>query len=280
MDGSRTPLHCAFRSDGYTSCSSFEEDTMTNWLAYGGAILTGLVPPLIMYLIGSQKKVLGYAVTKNEPVINLRHPELDGRVSMTLDGKNLDGCRVVGLVIQNLGMKDIEDQSVHLMFPAGVAVLHAHCSSATLTIGPKIEMLQIDSYEVRIPLLNPGDKLMVRLLMTGNEAGRILVTAKGPGLKFKSFDPTTFISPAVNRGLLVMSGLIFAWIFWACAGTDRFMARPLWDKTITLVLIGLLLALPSAILAYQGTIPLLKRALQWRAGRKPSPLHTPPELLS
>ena len=181
---------------------------------------------------------------------------------------------------QNLGMKDIEDQSVHLMFPAGVAVLHAHCSSATLTIGPKIEMLQIDSYEVRIPLLNPGDKLMVRLLMTGNEAGRILVTAKGPGLKFKSFDPTTFISPAVNRGLLVMSGLIFAWIFWACAGTDRFMARPLWDKTITLVLIGLLLALPSAILAYQGTIPLLKRALQWRAGRKPCPLHTPPELLS
>ncbi len=29
---------------------------MTNWLAYAGAILTGLIPPLIMYLIGSQKK--------------------------------------------------------------------------------------------------------------------------------------------------------------------------------------------------------------------------------
>jgi hypothetical protein len=71
--------------------------------------------------------------------------------------------------------------------------------------------------------------------MTGNEAGRILVTAKGPSLKFKQFDPTTFITPAVNRGLLVMSGAIFAWIVWACAGTDRFMARPFWDKTISLL---------------------------------------------
>lgn len=253
---------------------------MTNWLAYAGAILTGLVPPLIMYLIGSQKKVLGYAVTKNEPLLNIRHPDLDGRVSATLDGKSLDGCRVVALAIQNLGMKDIEDQSVHLTFPPGVAVLHAHCASSTLAVGPKIDMAQMDSYEVRIPLLNPGDKLLVRLLMTGNEAGRVLVTAKGPGLKFKRFDPTTFISPAVNRGLLVMSGLIFAWIFWACAGTDRFISRPFWDKTITLVLIGLLLAMPSAILAYQGTIPLLKRLLQWRAENKPSPLHSHPELFS
>ncbi|MCE3225335.1 MAG: hypothetical protein K0S58_3515 [Nitrospira sp.] len=253
---------------------------MTNWLAYGGAVLTGLVPPLIMYLIGSQKKVLGYAVTKNEPLLNLRHPELDGRISVALDGKSLDGCRVIALAIQNLGMKDIEEQSVHLTFPAGVTALHAHCSSPTLAVGPKIDMLTMDSYEVRIPLLNPGDKLQVRLLMAGNDSGRILVTAKGPGLKFKRFDPSTFISPAVNRGLLVMSGLIFAWIFWACAGTDRFMARPFWDKTITLVLIGLLLAMPSAILAYQGTIPLLKRALRWRAEKQPSPFPTTPELFS
>lgn len=253
---------------------------MTNWLAYGGAILTGLVPPLIMYLIGSQKKVLGYAITKKEPVINLRHPDLEGRLSMTLDGKNLDGCRVLSLTIQNLGMKDIEGQSVHLTFPPGVTVLHAHCSSSTLTVGPKIDALQVDSYEVRIPLMNPGDKLMVRLLMTGNETGRLLVTAKGPSLKFKQFDPATFISPAVNRGLLVMSGAIFTWIFWACAGTDRFMARPLWDKTITLALIGLFLAMPSAILAYQGTIPLVKRALQWRAENRPGALQPPPGLFS
>lgn len=251
---------------------------MPNWLAYAGAILTGLIPPLIMYLIGSQKKVLGYALTQNEPMINLRHPDLDGRLSMSLDGKNLSGCRIMRLVIQNLGMKDIEEQSVHLTFPAGVTVLHAHCSSSALAIGPKIEVRQADSHEVRIPLMNPGDKLMVRLLMTGNEAGRILVTAKGPSLKFKPFDPTTFISPAVNRGLLVMSGAIFAWIVWACAGTDRFMARPFWDKTITLALIGLFLAIPSAILAYQGTIPLLKRALQWREGNRASSLQPHPEL--
>src|SRR5512132_924417 len=108
---------------------------MTNWLAYAGAILTGLLPPLIMYLIGSQKKVLGYAITKNEPAIDLRHPELDGRLSLTLDGKNLTGCQIMGLAIQNLGMRDIEEQSVHLTFPAGVTVLHAHCSSPTLTVG-------------------------------------------------------------------------------------------------------------------------------------------------
>ena len=251
---------------------------MANWFAYAGAILTILVrPPLVMYLIGSQKKVLGYAIVANEPALSLRHPDLEGRLSLTLDGKNLCGGQVVGLAIQNLGMKDIEEQSVHLTVPAGVTVLHAHCFSSTLAVGPKIEAVQLDSHEVRIPLMNPGDKLMVRLLMTGNEAGRILVTAKGPSLKFKRFDPTTFISPAVNRGLLVLSGAIFAWIVWACVGTDRFLARPFWDKTITLVLIGLFLALPSAILAYHGTIPLLKRALRWKTGKRTNTPHLPPE---
>ena len=252
---------------------------MTNWLAYAGAILTGLVPPLIMYLIGSQKKVLGYAIVVNEPAITLRHPDLDGRLSLSLDGKNINGSQVMALAIQNLGMKDIEEQSVHLTVPAGVTVLHAHCFSSTLAVGPKIEAVQLDSHEVRIPLMNPGDKVFVRLLMTGNEAGRILVTAKGPSLKFKRFDPTTFISPAVNRGLLVLSGGIFAWIIWACVGPDRFMARPFWDKTITLVLIGVFLALPSAVLAYHGSIPLLKRALQWKAKNRMS-THLPTEFLS
>ena len=253
---------------------------MSNWLAYAGAILTGLVPPLIMYLIGSQKKVLGFAIITNEPAVTLSHPDLDRRLTVTLDGKPLCGCQVMGLVIQNLGMKDIEEQSVHLTFPAGVAVLHAHCFSSTLAVGPKIEALQQDSHEVRIPLMNPGDKVSVHLLMTGNEAGRILVTAKGPSLKFKRFDPSTFISPAVNRGLLVMSGAIFAWIVWACVGTDRFMTRPFWDKTITTVLISLFLAFPSAILAYQGTIPLFKRAIKWKAGNKAGRLLPPSELFS
>ena len=114
--------------------------------------------------------------------------------------------------------------------------------------------------------MTAGDKVSISLLTTGNEAGRILVTAKGPSLRFKRFDPNTFISPAVNRWLLVMSGAIFAWIIWACVGTDQFMARPFWDETITIVLINLFLALPSAILAYHGTIPLFKRALQRKAG--------------
>jgi hypothetical protein len=54
---------------------------MSNWLAYTGAVLTGLVPPLVMYLIGSQKKVMGYAIAKNETVINIRHPEIEKRLS-------------------------------------------------------------------------------------------------------------------------------------------------------------------------------------------------------
>ena len=250
---------------------------MTNWFAYAGAILTGLVPPLVMYLIGSQKKVLGYAIVANEPALSLRHPDLEGRLSLTLDGKNLCGGQVMGLAIQNLGMKDIEEQSVHLTVPAGVTVLHAHCFSSH--IGGRTKNGGSPAGLARGPhsVMNPGDTLMVRLLMTGNEAGRILVTAKGPSLKFKRFDPTTFISPAVNRGLLVLSGAIFAWIVWACVGTDRFLARPFWDKTITLVLIGLFLALPSAILAYHGTIPLLKRALRWKTGKRTNTPHLPPE---
>jgi hypothetical protein len=232
---------------------------MSTWLAYGGAVLTGLVPPLIMYLIGSQKKVLGYALIRNEPVINIRHAEIERRLIVTLDGKALNGCRVMELAIQNLGMKDIESQTVHLTFPPGVTVLHAHCSSSTMAVGPKIETMQADSYGVTIPLMNPDDKLVVRLLMTGNEEGTILVTAKGPNLKFRSFNPDLFISPAVNRALLVLSGGIFTWIMWACLGSERFMGRPFWDKTITAILVALFLAAPSALLAYQGMIPLVKR---------------------
>lgn len=237
---------------------------MSNWLAYTGAVLTGLVPPLIMYLIGSQKKVMGYAISKNETVINIRHPEIDKRLSVTLDGKPLNQCRVLEVVLQNLGMKDIESQAVHLTFPPGVTILHAHCSSSTLAIGPKIEAIEPDCYSVNIPLMNPGDKLLVRLLMTNNDHGRVLITAKGPSLKFRRFDPATFISPVMNRSLLVLSTGVFAWIFWACTGTDRFMAKPFWEKTITVMLIALFLALPSAVLAYQGIVPLLKKALQWK----------------
>lgn len=237
---------------------------MSNWLAYGGAVLTGLVPPLIMYLIGSQKKVLGYVVLKNEPLVNVRHPELGERLAITLDGKALERGRLMELVIQNLGMKDIESQSVHLTFPAGVVIHHTDCFSSTLAISPKVEAVDHDSYSVTIPLMNPGDRLGIRLLMSNNDCGRILITAKGPSLRFRRFDPATFISPVVNRSLFVLSGLICVWIFWACTGTDRFMAKPFWEKTITTILIACFLALPSAFLAYQGSIPLLKRVLRWK----------------
>jgi len=237
---------------------------MSNWLAYTGAVLTGLVPPLVMYLIGSQKKVMGYAITRNEAVIHLRHPDIEKRLSVTLDGKPLQGCRVLDVVLQNLGMKDIESQTVHLTFPAGANVLHAHCSSSTLAVGPKIEAVEHDSYSMNIPLMNPGNNVMVHLLLTNNDNGRVLITAKGPGLKFRQFDPATFISPVANRSLLVISAGVFGWICWACTATDRFMARPFWDKTITFALIVLLLALPSAVLAYQGIVPLIKRALHWK----------------
>ncbi len=122
--------------------------------------------------------------------------------------------------------------------------------------------------------MNPGDQLIVRLLMTNHGCGKFLIAAKGPNLKFRLFDPATFISPVVNRSLLVMSAGICAWILWACMGTDRFMAKPFWEKTITLILIALFLALPSAVLAYQGIVPLIKRALQWKdraqAGPRPT----------
>ncbi|HEX2056553.1 MAG TPA: hypothetical protein VHF07_08665, partial [Nitrospiraceae bacterium] len=137
----------------------------------------------------------------------------------------------------------------------------------TLAVGPKIETLEPGSYSVQIPLMNPGDRLIIRVLMTDNQCGRLLVTAKGPNLRFRSFDPRVFISPVVNRSLLVISAGIFSWILWACTGTDRFMARPFWDKTITSLLIALFLAAPAAILAYHGIIPLLKKALRWKAGQ-------------
>jgi hypothetical protein len=115
--------------------------------------------------------------------------------------------------------------------------------------------------------MNPGEKVLIRLAMTNNEQGRVLITAKGPGLKFRKFDPTTFISPIVNRSLLIISAAIFGWIIWACTGTDRFMAKPFWEKTISSILIVLFLALPSAVLAYQGSIPLLHRFLHWKRGK-------------
>ncbi|MBD0315401.1 MAG: hypothetical protein ICV75_01805 [Nitrospiraceae bacterium] len=238
--------------------------TMSNWIAYAGAVLTGLVPPLVMYLIGAQKKVLGYAILKNEPLINLQHPDIDGRVAVSIDGKPVNRCRIMEVEILNMGMKDIESQPVHVTFPAGSTILHSHCWSRTLALGPKIEALEHDSYAVSIPLMNPGDKLVIRFLLANNDDGRVLIGAKGPGLRFKRFDPRTFVSPVVNRSLLVMSTGVFVWIVWACIGNDRFMSRPVWDKTITVILVAAFLAVPSAILMYQGAIPLLKKALRWK----------------
>ncbi|HEX3203921.1 MAG TPA: hypothetical protein VHQ67_04145, partial [Nitrospiraceae bacterium] len=101
-----------------------------------------------------------------------------------------------------------------------------------------------------------------------------------PSLRFKPFDPTTFISPVVNRTLFVLSGLLCIWIFWACIGTERFLAKPFWEKTITSILIACFLALPSAFLSYQGSIPLLKRALRWKqTSRSNSSRHTQSEAL-
>jgi hypothetical protein len=51
-----------------------------------------------------------------------------------------------------------------------------------------------------IPLMNPNDEVVMGVLMSGNESGRLLITAKGPSLKFRLFDPAIFISPAINRG--------------------------------------------------------------------------------
>jgi hypothetical protein len=80
-----------------------------------------------------------------------------------------------------------------------------------------------------------------------------------------------FISPVVNRSLVVVSALIFAWIFWACTGTDRFMAKPFWEKTITSILIALFLAFPSAIVTYHGIIPLVHRASRWKGKKELEP---------
>jgi len=267
---------CALKEASYTRVTIKLRGSMSNWLAYTGAVLTGLVPPLVMYLIGSQKKVMGYAIARNETVINIRHPDIEKRLSVTLDGKPLNGCRRLEIVLQNLGMKDIESQSVHLTFPAGANVLHAHCASSSLAVGPKIEAVGQDSYSVSIPLMNPGDNVLVHLLMTNHDNGRVLITAKGPGLKFRPFDPATFISPVANRSLLVISAGVFAWICWACTATDRFMAKPFWEKTITFVLVVLLLALPAALLAYQGIVPLIKRIMKWK-GRASSNPHSSSE---
>src|SRR5579884_369080 len=172
------------------------------------------------------------------------------------------------IIVQNLGMKDIESQTVHVILPPGVAVLHAHSSSSTLALAPKLETAERDAYTLNIPLMNPGDQLRLTVLMSDNHAGRILVSAKGPNLRFRQFDPSVFISPVVNRSLTVLSAAVFTWIVWACTTTDRFLAKPLWEKTITCMLIVGLLALPAAVLAYHGMIPLLKRALRWKQHRE------------
>ncbi len=90
---------------------------MSNRLAYTGAVLTGLVPPLIMYLIGSQKKAMGYAVSKNEAVLNIRPPDIDKHWSVTLDGRPLNDCRVLAIILQNLGMRTLNLKPYISRFP-------------------------------------------------------------------------------------------------------------------------------------------------------------------
>jgi hypothetical protein len=121
-----------------------------------------------------------------------------------------------------------------------------------------IQPITTNHLRIHYALINPGDKTVLNALTANNYTGELQIHARGPNLKFKKFDPTYFVSPAVNRG-----AILFAVICWAALialiHTAQSSEMDLSRRIAGLLTFALVLGIPAAVAIYQGTILAVKR---------------------
>lgn len=195
------------------------------------ALLTGIIP-LVIYLLASQKKILGYSVLTNAPIITINQADIAGRIVISLDGKSVSGLRSIQILLQNIGTKDIEDQDVYLNFPAPAEIIDSQYEFDPPIIVESPHLVAVDKNRLRLKLelMNPGDKVTVSLLTINNEMGRYSLTAKGPNTKVKKFDHKLFISPVINRSVTAVCVLLFIALSLAYFRSETFATFDLNNK--------------------------------------------------
>lgn len=241
--------------------------TLTDPLVnYAITFLTGLIP-FGIYLLAAQKKLLGYSVLKNDPIITINQADIAGRIAISLDGKPITGLRSIQILLQNIGAKDIEHQDVYLSFPPPIKIIGSQYifDPPLVVSSPHLEVTEANSHRLNLELMNPGDKVLVNFLTINNETGRISLTAKGPNLKFKRFEPKMFVSPVINRTVGVLYSLLFLVLFISYMHSQVFLDLDGLNKIGAVLIVGFLLIGGGSFFLHEKTISIIRFLLLARA---------------
>lgn len=235
-----------------------------SWATHAIAVLTGLIP-FAVYLLTSQKKILGYSVLTNAPIITINQADMVGRIVVSLDGKPVTGLRSVQIFLQNIGTKDIENQDVHLSFPVPVEIIGSQYQYDPPASSPHLEIIGKNQHSLTLGLMNPGDKVLVSFLTINNETGRYSVIAKGPNMKVKKFEPKLFVSPVINRTVTTACVLLAIGLFIAYFQSEYFLSFDLKNKIVAIFVVGILFIGGGTLMLREVVISIIKTILSARA---------------
>ena len=105
--------------------------------------------------------------------------------------------------------------------------------------------------------MNPGDRILFSALTAHDQVGSLQMEARGTNLKFRKFDPTLYISNAINRTLALICFLAWSGFMWFLAVTVEFHK----EGPVIIVLFFLLMGAVSgflAVLMYGGLVSLVR----------------------
>jgi hypothetical protein len=166
--------------------------------------LTGIIP-LLIYLLANQRKKLGYA-TRSFEIVTVNKPIMAHTITVLVDGKEAKQLRSTEVLLQNVGTKDIQEQTVQIWIEPPAEVINFHAAYDPPGFPPEFSPFHKHVIGMTFSLLNPGDRVTVHCLTANDPAGTVTITAKGPNFILKRFYPDLFVSPMVN-GIVVPYGL-------------------------------------------------------------------------
>lgn len=231
-------------------------------VSHAVSFLTGLVP-LAVYLLTSQRKKLGYAITRNFEIVTVNKAEMVDRITILVDGKQTKEVRSTEITLCNIGAKDIQDQAIQIVFSLPAEIINSQFAYNPPGFVPEIKLNPKNMIELVVPLMNPGDRITVQCLTANNPSGACQILAKGPNLITKRFNPELFVSPITNG--IVASICFLIWFLSEGGFVLRVLenptGQPVWAQIFGGVVMLLLTAVISRIL-YEAIIRAVNRACE------------------
>lgn len=232
-------------------------------ISHAVSFLTGLVP-LVVYLLTSQRKKLGYAINMNFEIVTVNKAEMVDRITILVDGKQTKEVRSTEITLRNIGVKDIQDQAIQIVFSPPAEIINSQFAYSPPGFIPEIKLNPKNMIELVVPLMNPGDRITIQCLTANNPSGACQVLAKGPNLITKRFNQELFVSPITNG--IVTSISILIWLlsagWFALRVLENPTGQPVWAQVFGGVLMLLLTATLSRIL-YEAIIRAVNRVCEF-----------------